>query len=158
MRFIALLALAGLAAACIADLDKGEPALFPDLAQAHIRVVTSSGPHEFKVWIADDEQSRARGLMFVESLPASQGMLFLFERPRFASFWMKNTYLSLDIVFIGPDDRVVNVARNTTPLSEGSIVSAAPAASVLEFVAGTAARIGLATGDRVTHPAFAAKE
>ena len=92
--------------------------------------------------------------MFVKSLPADHGMLFLFERPRFAAFWMKNTYLSLDIVFIGPDGVVVNVARDTEPLSDKPIESEAPVTGVLELVAGTAAKIGLSAGDRVLHAAF----
>jgi uncharacterized membrane protein (UPF0127 family) len=93
--------------------------------------------------------------MFIKDLPADQGMLFLFDRPQFAAFWMKNTYLSLDLVFIAPDGVIVNIARDTTPLSERPITSVAPVIAVLELVAGTAARIGLVAGDRVVHPAIA---
>ncbi|MSQ91922.1 MAG: DUF192 domain-containing protein [Gammaproteobacteria bacterium] len=132
----------------------GTAALFPDLRRAGLQVITAGGRHDFKVWIADNEQSREHGLMFVKSLPADHGMLFLFERPHFASFWMKNTYLSLDIVFIGPDGVIVNIARDTEPLSLEPIESGAPVTGVLELVAGTAAKIGLSTGDRVLHPAF----
>jgi len=153
-RFLALLALAGLCAGSAAALGKRPPAPFAELAQADIRVITASGRHDFKVWIADDERSRERGLMFVKSLPAGRGMLFLFERPRFASFWMKNTFLSLDIVFIGPDGVVVNVARNAKPLALEPIESEAPVTGVLELVAGTAAKIGLTPGAHVLHPAF----
>jgi uncharacterized membrane protein (UPF0127 family) len=92
--------------------------------------------------------------MFVKSLPAGHGMLFLFERPHYAAFWMKNTYLSLDIVFIRADGVVVNVARDTRPHSLEPIESDAPVTGVLELVAGTAAKIGLSAGDRVLHPAF----
>ena len=132
----------------------GAAAPFPDLPRAGIQVITAGGRHDFKVWIADTEPSRERGLMFVKSLPADHGMLFLFERPQFASFWMKNTYLSLDIVFIGPDGVIVNIARDTEPHSPKAIQSAAPVKGVLELVSGTAAKIGLAAGDRVLHPAF----
>ena len=132
----------------------GTAAPFPDLPRADIQVITVSGSHDFKVWIADTEPSRERGLMFVKSLPAGHGMLFLFEEPQFASFWMKNTYLSLDIVFIGPDGKVVNIAHDTEPLSLRTVESDAPVLGVLELVAGTAAKIGLSIGDRVLHPAF----
>jgi uncharacterized membrane protein (UPF0127 family) len=132
----------------------GAAAPFPDLPRAGIQVITAGGRHDFKVWIADTEPSRERGLMFVRSLPADHGMLFLFERPQFASFWMKNTYLSLDIVFIGQDGVVVNVVHDTEPLSRSAIESDGPVTGVLELVAGTAAKIGLAAGDRVLHPTF----
>jgi hypothetical protein len=95
--------------------------------------------------------------MFVRELPANQGMLFLFERPEFAAFWMKNTYLALDLVFIAPDGLVVNVARDAEPFSESPIESVAPVTAVLEVLAGTAARIGLAAGDQVVHPVFATR-
>jgi hypothetical protein len=131
------------------------PALFPDLPRADIQVISAGRRHDFKVWIADTAQSRERGLMFVKALPADHGMLFLFDRPHFASFWMKNTYVSLDIVFIAADGVVVNIATNTPPLSLEPIESDAPVTAVLELVAGTAARIGLVAGDRVRHPAFA---
>jgi uncharacterized membrane protein (UPF0127 family) len=132
----------------------GTAAPFPELPRTEIQVITVSGSHDFKVWIADNEQSRERGLMFVKSLPADHGMLFLFERPNFASFWMKNTYLPLDIVFIGPDGVVVNIARDTEPLSLRAIESDAPVKAVLELVAGSATKISLSAGDRVLHPAF----
>jgi uncharacterized membrane protein (UPF0127 family) len=153
-RLLALLALASLCAGSAAALGKRPPAPFADLARADIHLITASGRHDFRVWIADDDQSRARGLMFVKSLPAGTGMLFLFERPHFATFWMKDTYLSLDIVFIDPDGIVINIARDTEPLSIGPIESEAPVRGVLELVAGTAEKIGLTPGAHVLHPAF----
>jgi hypothetical protein len=84
-------------------------------------------------------------------------MLFLFEQPRIASFWMKDTYLSLDIIFISQDGIVVNVANDTKPLSLAPIQSIAPVTGVLELVAGSAVRIGLTAGDRALHPAFGGK-
>lgn len=94
--------------------------------------------------------------MFIKKLRADQGMLFLFNQPELASFWMKNTYVSLDIVFIAPDGIVANIAHNTEPLSLAPIESVAPVTGVLELAAGTAARIGLVAGDRVRNPALAA--
>jgi uncharacterized membrane protein (UPF0127 family) len=156
-RFLTLLAFAVLCTGSASALGQRVPVLFADLPRAEIQVITPGGRHDFKVWIADTEQSRERGLMFVKSLPADHGMLFLFERPHFASFWMKNTYLSLDIVFIGPDGVVVNIARDTEPLSVKPIESDGPVLGVLELVAGTAARIDLSAGDRIVHPPFAAQ-
>ncbi len=145
-RILALLALASLCAGSAGALGKRAPVPFADLERSSIRVITASGRHDFKVWIADNERSRERGLMFIKSLPADQGMLFLFEGPRYAAFWMKNTYLSLDLVFIGPDGVVVNIARDARPLSLEPIESKAPVRGVLELVAGTAAKIGLTPG------------
>jgi hypothetical protein len=128
-----------------------EPPLAPliGLPRSEVLVETTSGPHVFRVWIADNDRSRRQGLMYIRELPADHGMLFLFERPELASFWMKNTFVSLDIVFIGPDGIVVNIAHDAQPLSLAPIQSAAPVTGVLELAAGTAARIGLIDGDRV---------
>lgn len=156
-KLLALLALIGLGACAASATARNEPPLFPELLRTEIQVITASGRHEFKVWIADNEESREHGLMYVKSLPANHGMLFLFERPRFASFWMKNTYLSLDLVFIDRDGVVVNVAHDAEPLSLATIESDGPVKGVLELVAGTAAKIGLSTGARVLHPAFGAE-
>lgn len=131
------------------------PDLFPALARTELRAETSSGGHAFTAWIADDDEARTRGLMYVRSLPPGRGMLFDFKQPQFASFWMKNTYLSLDLIFIAPDGTVVNVAAGARPLSLDPIQSAAPVRYVLELEAGTAARIGLKAGDRITSDHFA---
>ncbi len=136
---------------CSTAMDPPPPTLagFPT---GHVSVVTPGGRHEFRVWIADDPNRRSQGLMFVKSLPADHGMLFVFEYPQQASFWMKDTPLSLDIVFIGPDGGIVNIARDTEPFSLQPIDSVAPVTTVLELAAGTAKRIGLARGDRVDSP------
>jgi uncharacterized membrane protein (UPF0127 family) len=157
-QLLALLALASLCAGSAGAFGRRVLAPLADLPRAEIQVITASGRHDFKVWIADNDQNRQQGLMYIKDLPANRGMLFLFERPRFLSFWMKNTYLSLDIIFIAPDGVVVNIARDTKPLSLDLIESDAPVTGVLELVAGTAARIGLVSGNRVVHPVFAAQE
>lgn len=135
-----------------APVPAPEPDLFPQLRRTELAVKTAAGSHRFTAWIADDDRSRARGLMFVRALPPDTGMLFVFDRPQFAGFWMKNTYLSLDLVFIAADGTVVNVVADAKPLSLDPIESAAPVRYVLELVAGTAARIGLDAGDRVILP------
>jgi uncharacterized membrane protein (UPF0127 family) len=147
-RFAPLLALAALVTACAAK-PAPAPNLFPALGQARVTVTTSTGKHEFDVWIAADDRSREQGLMHVRELPADRGMLFLFERPQPIAFWMKDTYLSLDLVFIDPAGRVVNVAADAEPLSLRPIRSRGEAVAVLELLAGTASRIGLQPGDEV---------
>lgn len=152
--------LGSLAIACLALTGAGADAgdsvsTFAGLPRSELQVVTASGTHRFQVWIAADDRSRERGLMFVRKLPPDEGMLFLFERPQFAAFWMKDTYLSLDLVFIRADGVVVNVAENTRPRTLDPIPSAAPVKAVLELLAGTSARIGLVAGSRVLHPALA---
>jgi uncharacterized protein len=144
-RLVAGLALAaGLAPAAA---FAGAAPSFPGLPQARIQVTTATGTHEFQVWIAADDESRERGLMHVRELPPDRGMLFMFEAPGRLGFWMKDTYLSLDLVFIGPDGRVLNIAANARPLSLDPILSRGEAIAVLEVVAGTARRIGLEPGD-----------
>lgn len=144
------LAAVSLAAACAGTPAPDDP--FPDLPRAEVVAETAGGEHRFQVWIAADDSSRARGLMFVREMPADHGMLFLFERAQYASFWMRNTWLALDIAFIGADGRVVNIAQGTTPFSEAPIPSAAPVIAALELLAGTAARVGLRAGDTIDLP------
>jgi len=149
-RFAALLLACSFAANGAEGLGKRPAPLFPHLPTAGVNVRTASGTHAFSVWIAADDSSRWRGLMYVRELPPDQGMLFLFDEPQYAAFWMKNTYLSLDLVFIAADGRVANVAHDATPHSLAPIPSRGPVTAVLELVAGSARRIGLAAGDRVT--------
>lgn len=151
-RLAAFAALVLLALPAAEAIGRRPPPLLAGLPKSEVQVVTASGAHRFQVWIAADQPSRERGLMFVREMPADWGMLFLFERPQYAAFWMKNTYLSLDLVFIRDDGRVSNIARGATPGSLQPIASSAPVVAVLELLAGTAARIGLLAGDRVILP------
>jgi uncharacterized membrane protein (UPF0127 family) len=118
-----------------------------------LAVDTASGRHVFNVDIADTDEARTRGLMFRRSLPPDYGMLFVFDDSQPLMFWMKNTYVPLDIVFIKSDGTVRTVAARATPLSEALIRSGGPARYVLELLGGTAGRIGLGPGDRVEIPA-----
>lgn len=150
-RTLVALLLAGIAATGAAQaLGKHPGPLFPHLPTAELRITTSSGAHAFSVWVAADDASRQRGLMYVRELPPDQGMLFLLDRPQYAAFWMKDTYLSLDLVFIGADGRVANVVHDAKPFSLAPIPSRGPVTAVLELVAGSARRIGLEAGDRVS--------
>jgi uncharacterized membrane protein (UPF0127 family) len=127
---------------------------FPTLPRAEIEIVTASAVHRFDVWIAADERSRQRGLMFVRELAPDRGMLFLFDRAENAAFWMKDTYLSLDLVFIDQAGVVVNIAPAARPFSLDPIPSRGPVIAVLEVIAGTASRIDLAPGDQVKLPSL----
>jgi hypothetical protein len=116
-----------------------------------LSVVTGAGRHVFQVEIADTDEARAQGLMFRTALAADAGMLFDFKREQETGFWMKNTYVSLDMIFVKADGRIHRIAEATTPLSEALVPSNGPVRFVLEVVAGTARRLGLKAGDRIEH-------
>ena len=109
-------------------------------------------PIHVSVEIADTNEKRALGLMYRRELPESHGMLFLFSRQELQSFWMKNTPLPLDILFIDSSLTIVGIARNTTPYSEKPIPSDKPAQFVLEVNGGFCQRHGIAVGDHVQLP------
>jgi uncharacterized membrane protein (UPF0127 family) len=115
---------------------------------------TNNGPVTLNVEIADDDAERARGLMFRERLADNHGMLFHFQEPEHASFWMRNTIISLDIIFIGVDGRILNIAERTTPYSEAPIPATGLTRGVLEIRGGRAAELGIRPGDRVRHRIF----
>jgi uncharacterized membrane protein (UPF0127 family) len=119
-----------------------------------LQIVTSSGTHEFHVEIAKDDATRAQGLMNRPFLPADRGMLFEFDREAPVSFWMKNTYIPLDMIFISRAGVVTNIVEKAEPLSERVIPSGPPCMAVLELNGGAAASIGLKVGDKVRHPFF----
>jgi uncharacterized membrane protein (UPF0127 family) len=119
-----------------------------------LEIAGKNGVHIFGVELAVTPEEQAKGLMFRRELPEKQGMLFDFQREQPTSFWMKNTYVSLDMIFIRADGRILRIAENTVPLSEALVPSGGPVRAVLEVVAGTAKKLGIAPGDRVTHPIF----
>lgn len=121
-----------------------------------LEIVTRSGVHVFTVELAKTDQERATGLMYRKELPEGRGMLFDFSPEQTISMWMKNTYISLDMIFIRSDGRILRIAENTEPLSEKIISSGGPARAVLEVIAGTARKYGIAPGDRVAYPLFGA--
>ncbi len=105
----------------------------------------------FRVELADTPEAQARGLMYRTELGDDEGMLFPSDPPQPRSFWMKNTPLSLDIIFVGPDGRIANIAVNTVPYSLDSVWSVGPASAVLELRAGRAAALGIVPGDKVEY-------
>lgn len=143
------------AAAQIARMDPqhctGQPVLTP---LEPLQVRTDKGVAAFMVEIADSEREREYGLMCRRSLAPDRGMLFLFDRASPQMFWMRNTLIPLDIVYIGENGRVVSISRNVQALDESGAPSAGPAKFVLEIAAGRAAQIGLLPGDRVIHRAL----
>lgn len=128
------------------------PAAAQDLSG--LVVETSGGERRFAVEVADDRASRSQGLMFRESMPLDHGMLFDFERESQQSFWMKNTPLSLDIIFIDGRGIIVHIHHRAVPFDETPIPSRKPAAAVLEINGGVARLTGIAVGDRVRHAIF----
>jgi len=119
-----------------------------------LEIATKTGVHAFSVEIADNDADRARGLMFRKTLPEGQGMLFDFHQEQPVDFWMKNTYIPLDMLFIRDDGRILRIAENTTPLSTQIVSSGGPVRAVLEVIGGTARKFGIAPGDRVAYRIF----
>jgi uncharacterized protein len=119
-----------------------------------LEIATKSGVQVFSVEMATTDKERETGLMYRKELPDGKGMLFDFSPEQQISMWMKNTYISLDMIFIRADGRILRIAENTEPMSTKIISSGGLAKGVLEVVAGTAQKYGIAPGDRVAHPLF----
>jgi uncharacterized membrane protein (UPF0127 family) len=122
-----------------------------------LEIVTKNGVQVFSVEMATTEQEKQTGLMYRKELADGKGMLFDFNPEQEISMWMKNTYVSLDMIFIRADGRILRIAENTEPLSTRIVSSQGPARAVLEVVAGTAQKYGIRPGDRVGHPLFGSK-
>ena len=113
---------------------------------------TAKGDFAFTVEIADDGKERAQGLMFRDRLAPGAGMLFDYFEEQETSFWMQNTLIPLDMIFIGADGVVKNIHVNAKPLDTTGIPSGVPVRFVLEIPGGRSKEIGLAVGDRMEHP------
>jgi uncharacterized membrane protein (UPF0127 family) len=113
---------------------------------------TDSGPHSFTIELATTPAERALGLMYRRALPADAGMLFLYDQPQPLTMWMRNTFIPLDMIFIGADGKVHRIETHTEPFSTQLISSDGAVQGVLEVNAGTAAAIGLKAGDDVEYP------
>jgi hypothetical protein len=114
-----------------------------------LEIASKSGVHTFQVELAITPEEKEHGLMFRRELPDGQGMLFDFQFDQNVAFWMKNTYIPLDMLFIRGDGRILRIAENTEPLSERNIPSGGPVRAVLEVIGGTAKKLGIAPGDHV---------
>lgn len=125
-----------------------------EMPREQLTVTGASGSHEFSVEVAANDAHRARGLMFRTEMAAEAGMLFVFDGEGERYFWMKNTPLPLDIIFIAADGRIVHIARSTTPYSEKLVPSRGAAMYVLEINAGLSDSLRITEGDRVTSPSI----
>lgn len=155
LGLVAGLALAGSAAAqpgpgangpgCVAD---GPPQT--GLPVEQVAFNTQTGPARFKAQIAADEPSREKGLMFVRHMADDEAMIFDFKTPQETAFWMHNTYIPLDLVFVQADGKILSIARNAPTCSDRPIPSGGPVRAVIELNAGTVDRRGVRVGDYVT--------
>jgi uncharacterized membrane protein (UPF0127 family) len=123
-------------------------------ATAPLTIVTGGGPHKFTVELATTPAQMEQGLMFRQSLAPDAGMLFDYRAPAMAMMWMKNTLIPLDMLFVDPEGRIVNIHERAVPGSLATIAATAPARAVIELNGGTAARLGIRPGDRVLFPIF----
>ena len=123
-------------------------------ADDRVTVAGGFGEAQFKVAVADDPDERARGLMFVPEMPVMSGMLFVYERPQPASFWMRNTLIPLDMLFADRQGVITRVHREAVPLDETPIPGGDSVYAVLEINGGMAERLGIAEGDVLIHPAL----
>lgn len=129
----------------------------PALAECELGFVKIRGEFgnaRFRVEVADDAAERAEGLMFREHLPASAGMLFVYEKPQSVSFWMRNTLIPLDMIFVDAAGKIAKIYENAVPLDETPIPGGDDIFAVLEINGGLSRRIGLAEGNVLQHPAF----
>ena len=129
-----------------------------EVAREELVVDTAGASHRFQVEIADDNQERARGLMFRRSMPDDHGMLFDFGEEQPASFWMENTYIPLDMLFIKEDGTIESIAKRTTPLSRTGVPSKGAVRYVLEINGGLSDILGIKPGDKVSGPAMDARQ
>lgn len=124
--------------------------LLVDFPKSSIVILNEDGPCILvDVWVAATPKNRSRGLMFIEDLGTYEGMIFLYQQPLDIAMWMKNTLISLDMVFIKSDKTIARIAENTTPLSTDTIYSGEPVQIVLELAGGTAARWGVKPGSTI---------
>lgn len=159
MRLSPLLASAALLlAGCSSGPGEASPAAGQAAAAVHpasglavvpLTVTRGTARHIFRVEMAATAAEQARGLMFRTALGADEGMIFPMNPPRTASFWMRNTVIPLDLIFVGPDGRITNIAANAVPYDEAPLSSAGLVKGVLELSGGRAAELGIVAGDLV---------
>ncbi len=119
-----------------------------------LSIVTVKGSQKFEVELAITPAQQSQGLMYRRDMPANAGMLFVYNRPQPLSFWMKNTFIPLDMLFIGADGRIIHIRERTVPHSLTPVHSKGDALAVLELNGGTTSRLGIKLGDLVRHKIF----
>ena len=122
--------------------------------KSKLAIKNAKGLHNFEVELALSNQQQSQGLMYRRSMAADAGMLFNYRIPQRIRMWMRNTFIPLDMIFIGADGKIINIAERTIPHSEAVISSKGRALAVLEVNGGTASRLGLKPGDLVLHEIF----
>ena len=153
LRLSPLLPALLVAAACA-----GPAVAAPALPSETITIDTKAGPHNFTVEIAADDESRERGLMYRTAMAPDAGMLFDFQTPQPVSFWMENTVLPLDMLFVRADGTIARIRANATPYSRENIPSGEPVEVVIELNGGRAAALGIEEGARVHAPQLQQKK
>ncbi len=119
---------------------------------SQLSIQTQSGvSHKFEVEVAKTADQQRHGLMFRNTMPKNQGMLFIYDEPKILSMWMKNTYIPLDMLFVDKNGKVINIIKETTPLSLEVLSSSRPAVAVLEINAGVSEELSIQAGDAVLH-------
>ena len=146
---------AAMAASILLALGSSAAAQDKPLPVTSIVISTDHGPHTFRVEIAADHASQEQGLMFRKEMAPDAGMLFEFPKPELQAFWMKNTVLPLDIIFIRANGTISSIAPNAVPYSTTTIPSIEPVRAVLELNGGRAAQLGIEPDDVVHHAFFA---
>jgi hypothetical protein len=131
-----------------------QQSVFPDWPHSALEIRTATGRHWFNIDIADTPAREEQGLMRVPAMPSDQGMIFPLDPPRLMYMWMKNTIMSLDMLFIDAHGRIACLRERAEPYSEAIITCPKPVRAVLEINAGEAARRGIREGDRVTYRLF----
>lgn len=157
MRFFLAAAVAGLLLMATqgCSLAQSEPsAAQAPLPVSDLTITTAHGPVHFTVELANTDEARRRGLMYREHMGPDHGMLFDFVRPAYQAFWMKNTILPLDMIFIRGDGTISSIAANTTPYSLAAVRSQERVRAVLEINAGRAALLGIMPGQQVQNVIF----
>lgn len=158
MRGVLLTGLALTLAACSPNASDAAPQSTQAAVSVHpvsglpvvpLRIYRAGKTLTFRVELARTAEEQAKGLMFRTTMAPDEGMIFPFAPPRGASFWMRNTVIPLDLIFVGPDGRILNIAANAIPYDETPLLSAGPAKAVLELNGGRAKELGLAAGDKV---------
>jgi uncharacterized membrane protein (UPF0127 family) len=134
--------------------EAGAAAALESFETSSLTIVSAHGRHRFTVELAETPAQLQQGLMFRPSLAPDAGMLFDFKIPTVAAMWMRNTLIPLDMLFVDAHGTIVNIQARAVPESDAIIAAAAPVRAVLELNGGTAARLGIAPGDRVLHPIF----
>lgn len=144
---VALLLVA--AVACAQAPRQFDPPQLRDFPRGTVEIQRTGGRDTFRIWIADTGARQEQGLMWIRELPADHGMVFPLMPPREMNMWMKNTYVSLDMLFYDSEGRITHIQERTTPLSEDIIESGGVVSGVLELLAGEVARRGIRLGDRI---------